>query len=76
LQGIGHPEIGSYAELIALLIFAMLLPIGLEFSSGMGVAVVFLTSAVVAMASIAILFHLRVSRSAAVGAPEQGGTES
>ncbi len=70
LQGLGHPEIGSYSELVALLVFAGALPIALQSQSGMGVAVVFLISAVVAMASIAILFHLRVRRSPA---PDERG---
>lgn len=76
LQGLGHPEIGSYSELVALLVFAILLPFGLSLASGMGVAIVFLTSALVAMASIAILFQLRVSKSSRPDRTGPAGTDS
>lgn len=71
LQGIGHPEIGSYSELLALIVFATLLPVALTSSSGMGIAVVFLTSAVVAMAFIVILFQRRVDKPAPTGAKDR-----
>lgn len=59
LQGIGYPEIGSYAELYALLAFAVLLPVGLMSSSGLGIAFVFLVSSIAGMGTIAILFRFR-----------------
>lgn len=65
LQGLGHPEIGSYAELVALAIFALLLPLAVSLDDGLGIALLFLTSAVVAMASI--LFFLMLSRRATNG---------
>lgn len=60
LQGIGHPEIGSHSELVGLVVFAALLPVALQSVSGMGVALVFLTSAAVATVVVAILFSRRV----------------
>ncbi len=70
LQGIGQPAIGSYSELIALIVFAALLPLALTNSTGMGVAVVFLVSAIVALTSIAVLFRLRVGVSTPAEEPE------
>ena len=62
LQGLGRPEIGSYAELVALAVFLPLVALALKEGTGLAVAWVFLISAVAAMASIVLLL-LRPQRS-------------
>lgn len=62
LRGIGLPSIGSYSELAALVVFAGLLPFALQSSTGMGVAVAFLVSAMVAMILLAALALVSIRR--------------
>jgi O-antigen/teichoic acid export membrane protein len=57
LRGLGLPSIGSYAEAVALVVFAVLLPFALWWKSGIGVAVAFLVSAAVAMCVLTILAY-------------------
>jgi O-antigen/teichoic acid export membrane protein len=62
LRGLGLPGIGSYSELVALLVFAGLVPFALQSATGLGVAIAFLISAVVAIVFLAILCYASITR--------------
>jgi O-antigen/teichoic acid export membrane protein len=61
LRGLGLPGIGSYSELVALLVFAVLLPFALQSTTGIGVAIAFLVSAVAAIVLLAVLCYVSIT---------------
>ena len=69
LRGLGLPSVGSYAEVAAVSVFAACLPIALRHDSGIGVAIAFLASALVALIGLGALAHRALSRAVGGGDP-------